>query len=77
MVVEKLAQNVPSEVVPDFILEIGKIGLWLQALGILIIFWIIFQVSSLWINRKQQKVIHSMKTDLKRIEHKIDLLRKK
>lgn len=77
MAVEEIVSNVSPQAVSNFILELGRIGLWLQAFGVLIIFWIIFQLISLWVNRKSQKTLFLIKKDLKRIEHKIDLLRKK
>ncbi|MCW8966692.1 MAG: hypothetical protein OQK82_08430 [Candidatus Pacearchaeota archaeon] len=73
MAIENLT-NVPT----DIILEIGKIALWLQTVGIIIILWILFEIISLIINRKKRKAIYSMKSDLKRIENKLDkLLQKK
>jgi FtsZ-interacting cell division protein ZipA len=60
--------DVPIEVIS----EIGKIGNWLEALGIIVILWIIFQAISLWTNRKRMKEIYLIKEDMKRIESKID-----
>lgn len=62
----------------EIINEIGKIGRWLEALGLIIILWIIFQIVSLVINRKRMKEIYIIKKDMKRIEGKIDkILNKK
>ncbi|MEK6892926.1 MAG: hypothetical protein AABX07_01875 [Nanoarchaeota archaeon] len=62
----------------EIINEIGKIGRWLEALGLIIILWILFQIFSLWINRKRMKEIYIIKKDMKRIEGKIDkILNKK
>ncbi len=52
--------------------EIGRIGNWLEALGVIFILWIVFQIISLWINRKRMKEIYVIKKDMKRIEEKID-----
>jgi hypothetical protein len=57
--------------------EIGKIGLWLQALGVVVLAWILFQLVALWFNRKRMKEIHLIKQDMVRIERKIDALLKK
>lgn len=69
--------NISSEVLYTAFLEVGKIALWLQTLGILIILWFTFQIIALIINRKRRKVIYSIKKDLVRIEKKIDKLSKK
>lgn len=58
--------------IPGIILELGKLGLLLQALGVVVIAWIIFQIISLIINRKRMKEIYTIKKDMKRIEGKID-----
>ncbi len=60
------------EDISGLVLEIGRVGLWLQALGVIVIAWIIFQIISLIINRKRMKEIYSIKKDMKRIEGKID-----
>ena len=56
------------------ILEVGKIANWLKAVGILLIFWIIFDVINLWMNRKKRKAIYRIEEDLKRVEKKVDRL---
>lgn len=52
--------------------EIGKIGLWLQAVGLIVVAWIIFSIIDLLINRKRMKEVYKIKKDMKRIEGKID-----
>ena len=56
----------------EIINEIGKIGNWLEALGVIVILWIIFQIVSLLINKKRMKEIHVIKENMERIEGKID-----
>jgi len=56
---------------------IGQIGIWLQALGIIAVVWIIFQIISLIINRRRMKEVYAIKEDMKRIEGKIDDIKKK
>ena len=66
------------ETLAEVILEVGKIALWFQAIGIIVILWVIFEIISLIVNRKKRKAIYSIKGDLARIEKKIDkLLNKK
>lgn len=54
--------------------QIGNIALWLQTLGIIIVFWIIFNIINLLINRKRIKEIYKIKDNMDRIESKIDSL---
>jgi hypothetical protein len=61
----------------DVLAELGKVGLWLQAVGVIVILWIIFQIIAWKYNRKRMKEVYSMKEDVKRIESKIDRLLKK
>lgn len=72
MAVESLTE-IPTEI----IFEIGKIALWLQAVGLMVIIWIIFEVIALIVNRKKRKALYSIKGDLMRIEKKIDKLLKR
>jgi|TARA_Y100000310_G_C20399011_1_gene676493 membrane protein YdbS with pleckstrin-like domain len=76
MVVEEVV-NVSANVLSNTILEIGKVALWLQALGVIIVLWIIFQIILIINDRKKRKVIYSMKKDIIRIEKKLDKLSKK
>ena len=76
MVVEEVV-NISTGVLSSTILEIGKVALWLQALGVIIVLWIIFQIVLIVNDRKKRKVIYSIKEDLIRIEKKVDKLSKK
>ena len=67
-------ENVP---VADFILELGKLGKWIQAVGLLVILWIIIQSITLCFNRRRRLAIYSIKKDLKRIEEKVDKISRK
>jgi len=64
-------------VVGEVIAEIGQIGLWLQALGIVIVLAIVFQIISFIYNRRRMKQIHQIRKDMRRIESKIDKLVKR
>tara|TARA_Y100000310_G_scaffold136886_1_gene135793 strand:+ start:183 stop:416 length:234 start_codon:yes stop_codon:yes gene_type:complete len=76
MVVEEVV-NISTGVLSSTILEIGKVALWLQALGVIIVLWIIFQIVLIVNDREKRKVIYSIKEDLIRIEKKVDKLSKK
>jgi len=72
MVVEEV-----TDVLADVVLQIGQIALWLQALGIVVLVWIIFQAINLFINKKRINQILEIRGDVKRIENKIDKILKK
>ncbi len=76
MVIETIA-NSPTDVVSEVVAEVGRIGLWLQTLGIIVILWIIFQTVNFWINRKRKKALSIIQSDLNRIEKKVDRILKK
>lgn len=64
--------------VAEVLTKIGEIGLWIQALGLIVILWIVFQVVNFIINRRRIKEIYAIKEDMKRMENKLDrLLRKR
>ena len=58
----------------DIIVELGKLGNLLQALGIIVVAWIIFETIALIVNRKKRKAIYQIRDDLQRVEQKIDQL---
>ena len=63
-----------TSVPTDIIAQIGGIGLTLQALGVVVILAIIFDVIAFIINRKRLKEIDIIKQDMARIEGKIDVI---
>ena len=58
----------------QMIKAIGQLGLWLQALGIIVIAWIIFHLVMYYINRKRLQKLEDVIKDVDRIEKKIDKL---
>ena len=64
-------------VIEDIVLEVGRIGLWLQALGVIVILWIIFELIAFYYNRKRMQEVYKIKEDMKRVERKIDKILKK
>ena len=61
-----------------FLADLGTVGLWLQAVGIVVILWIIFQIIAYIYNRRRMREIYNIKKDMIRIERKIDkILHKK
>ncbi|MDA3837292.1 MAG: hypothetical protein PF542_06760 [Nanoarchaeota archaeon] len=68
---------VVSEVIgvsTDVISEIGKIGLFLQTLGIVVLLTVIINVALLFIHRKRLKAVLKIKEEVERVEKKVDIL---
>lgn len=61
-------------VIEDIVLQLGQIGLWVQAVGLIVILWIIFQGITLYYNRKRRLILEHIEQRLKRVERKIDLI---
>ena len=61
----------------DFITAIGQIGLGLQALGIVVVVTIVFNIIAFILNRKRLKSLEVIQKDMVRIENKIDAILKK
>ncbi len=69
----------PTETIqlsPDIAAEItaklGEIGLWLQAVGLLVILWLAWYIVMIVLNRKRLKAIYQIEKNMKRIEKKLD-----
>ena len=75
MALEEIA-NMSTETLAQLIIQIGKIGLWVQAIGILIIFWLIFQIISLVSLIIRKKKIDAIEKRLASIEKKLNTLLK-
>jgi len=69
--------NASANTVADLITQVTMIGRWVQALGLLAVLWVLFYIISWYSNRKQNKKINKIKSDIERIEQKIDKLTKK
>jgi len=70
--------NASSDLIPEIVHELGQIANWLQALGVVILLWLIFAIISLIINIKKKKTLSLIKKDIERLEKKIDkILRKR
>ena len=58
------------------IAEVGKLGKWIQAIGLAVVIWIIIQIVNYYFSRKRMKAIEGFQKDIIRIERKIDELNK-
>jgi len=73
---EEVLVNSTSDVITELISTVGSIGLWLQAIGIVIILWVIINIVNWYLNRKKGKLLESIKSDIQRIEKKLDKIPK-
>ena len=69
--------NGSNSTITDLIYELGNIGRWLQAIGIIIILWLGFQIVNLIYNYKKRKQLKLIEDKLLKIEKKINKLNKK
>lgn len=75
-----MANGVPDispEAFEKLLAQVGSIGTWLQAIGILAVLWLIWNIINFIISRKNRNSIKKLQEELERIESKIDALLKK
>jgi len=77
MVVEEIVNVTANTFVGDLVVEVGKLGLLLNALGVVIVLWIGFQIVALIVNRKKRKAVYRMEGRLDRIENKLNRIENK
>ena len=70
-------EEILNATAPDVILEVARIGKWIQAIGLIVIFWIIIQIINYYYLRKRMKAIAGFEESIERIEKKVDNLSKK
>lgn len=61
-------------VIEDLVLELGSIGLWVQAVGLVVVLWIIIESITLYYNRKRRLLLEEINERLKVVEKKIDFM---
>jgi len=61
----------------DVALELGRLGKWIQAVGLIVVIWVIIQGITLYFNRRRRKLLEKISADLERLEKKVDGLAKK
>ena len=57
--------------------QIGQISLWIKGLGVVAVAWIVYSIIMFFINQKRAKEIEELGKSVKRIENKIDKLKKR
>ena len=60
----------------ELVLEVGKIGIWVQAVGLFVVIWTVIQLSNFFLNRKRLATLRKMESNLKILEKKVDKLSK-
>lgn len=61
----------------EIVLALGEVGLWVQAVGLVVVLWIIIQSITLYFNRKRKLLLEEINKRLKHLENKIDKIGKK
>ncbi len=70
--------NSTTELMPQILVELGQLGIWLQAIGVIALLWLIFNIVSLIVNLGRKKELERIRHNIIRVEKKVDnLLRKK
>jgi len=76
MVLEEVAINA-TLAAENLITEVGKVGKWVETIGLLVIFWIGFEIVYLILAKRRKEELEKIRGDMGRIEKKIDKLVKK
>ena len=69
--------NVSTELMPEILLELGQLGVWLQAIGAIALLWLIFQVVSLIIRVRQNKFYKEINEKIDKLDRKLNRVLKK
>ncbi len=56
----------------EILAQVGTIALWLQAIGGIVVLWIIFQGVGFYLNMKRFRKMENILGDMKRMERKLD-----
>ena len=60
----------------ELVLELGKIGKWVQAVGLFVIVWIFIQLSNFFLNKKRMASLRKIEFNLEKLDKKVDKLSK-
>ena len=66
-----------NELLNGAISEVGKLGLWMQAVGLLVVFWLAFQIVLIVQNYVKRKLLRSIELKIDNLGKKVDRLSKK
>jgi len=74
MALDTIAQLSPEETALEILNQLGAIGKWLQAIGIIFLLWLIFQVTNFIINGKRISKLNSIENRLETLDKKLNKL---
>ncbi len=60
----------------EIVLALGQVGLWIQAVGILVIIWLVVQFITMYFNRRRRLLLEEINQRLKRVESKLNKISK-
>lgn len=60
--------DLPIETTEFLLKNIGKIGLYLQGIGVIVLIWLGFQIANLRINYKMKKKIEKIENDILKVK---------
>jgi len=66
--------NISDAIITDIVKDLGQFGLWIQAIGLVIVIWIVFQIITLINDRIKRRKLYSIQERLEVLEKKIDKL---
>lgn len=69
--------NDSTNQIPEVVSRLGDMALYLQAIGGIVLLWLIFQIISLFINYKKKKQLETIEARLKKIEKKVNEIKTK
>ncbi len=72
MVIEEVVNATDGNLIGNLIVEVGKLGILIQTLGILVVLWILFAVVTMYFNRKRRKLLEGIDSRLRDVEGKLD-----
>ena len=72
MVIEEVVNATDGTLIGNLIVEVGKLGILIQTLGILVVLWILFAAVTMYFNRKRRKLLEGIDSRLKDVEGKLD-----
>lgn len=61
--------------IEEIVVALGQVGLWIQAVGLLIILWMIIQGITMYFNRKRRLLLEEINARLKRVENKLNKIK--
>jgi len=69
--------NATGDALPEVLLKLGELGIWLQAIGAIAVLWLIFQIANLYVNLKRKKELEKIYRRLGDVEKRIGVFLKK